>query len=90
MVPTVGRIVHYVVPVTSRGNNNGAAIAPAVITRVWSDSCVNLQVLHDCGPIEVVTSVVLEPNDLTLERHWHWPPMVESPRPAPQAPPVQG
>ncbi len=44
--PAVGRIVH--VPVDPK-LNNGADIAPAVITRVWSDTYVNLRVLHD-GP----------------------------------------
>lgn len=44
--PSVGRIVH----VTVDGRyNNGSDVAPAVITRVWSDTCVNLRVLYD-GP----------------------------------------
>ena len=46
MKPTIGRIVH--VPVDPRVNN-GADTAPAVITRVWSDTCVNLRIFHD-GP----------------------------------------
>lgn len=44
--PSVGRIVHVTV---DPRHNNGADVAPAVITRVWSDTCVNLRVLHD-GP----------------------------------------
>lgn len=45
MLPTVGRIVHYVLP---RGRGKGS-IRPAEIVRVWSDTCVNLQVKLD-GP----------------------------------------
>ena len=46
MKPTVGRIVHVIV---DPKQNNGSDIAPAVITRVWSDECVNIRILHD-GP----------------------------------------
>ena len=46
MKPTIGRIVHVLV---DPRHNNGSDVAPAVITRVWSDTCVNLRVLHD-GP----------------------------------------
>lgn len=46
MTPHLGDVVlvfadpHY---------NNGADVAPAVVTRVWSDACVNVRALHD-GP----------------------------------------
>lgn len=46
MTPSVGRIVHVTVDPKV---NNGSDIAPAIITRVWSDTCVNLRVLYD-GP----------------------------------------
>jgi hypothetical protein len=42
--PAVGRIVHvFVEPAL----NNHADVAPAIITRVWSDELVNLRVLVD-------------------------------------------
>lgn len=42
--PSVGRIV--LVPIEPE-MNNGATVAPAIITRVWSDTTVNLRVLTD-------------------------------------------
>lgn len=42
--PEVGDVV--LVPVDP-AENNGAAEAPAVVTRVWSASTVNVRVLHD-------------------------------------------
>jgi hypothetical protein len=46
MKPSVGRIVHVLV---DPKQNNGSDVAAAAITRVWSDTCVNLRVWHD-GP----------------------------------------
>lgn len=47
--PSVGRIVHVIV---DPAVNNGTDVAPALITRVWSDEMVNVRVLHD-GPAVV-------------------------------------
>jgi hypothetical protein len=47
MTPTVGRIVHVLVDPKA---NNGSDVAPAIITRVWNDSGVNLRVLRDNAP----------------------------------------
>ena len=45
--PAVGRIVHVTVDPKV---NNGADVAAAIITRVWSDTCVNpFEYSHD-GP----------------------------------------
>jgi hypothetical protein len=44
MKPSVGRIVHALVPPSG---NNGAPIAPAIITRVWSDDVINIRVFSD-------------------------------------------
>jgi hypothetical protein len=38
---------------------NGADVAPAVITRVWSDTMVNVQIFLDAGPVVARTSVHL-------------------------------
>lgn len=47
-VPTVGRIVHYVLGVNDRvwGNCHGR-VAAAIITAVWGLDCVNLHVILD-------------------------------------------
>ena len=74
--PSVGRIVH--VPMNPN-KNNGADVAPAVITRVWSDECVNVHVLADGPDTEWRTSVT-HVEDLAErgERShvWSWPPRV--------------
>jgi hypothetical protein len=44
--PSVGDVV---LVFAEPEHNNGADVAPAVVTRVWSDQCVNVRVLYD-GP----------------------------------------
>lgn len=72
MKPSIGRIVHVI---ADPKVNNGSDAAPAMITRVWSDNCVNLRVLHD-GPAQVpgdihrpewMTSIPLYENREALE-----------------------
>jgi hypothetical protein len=75
MKPTVGRIVHFV---------QGELHLPAIIVRVWSDTCVNLQVFTDgsnsdqvrntseAPNLKWVTSVTLD-ETATQQRSWHWP-----------------
>lgn len=46
MTATVGRIVHVLVDPAS---NNGSDIAPAIITRVFSDDLVNYRILLDAN-----------------------------------------
>lgn len=72
MKPTIGRIVHYVT-----GNNEPGNHYPAIVTHVWSDTCVNLNVFPKGQSMDgensgVKTSVVLDSNG---ERaySWHWP-----------------
>lgn len=62
MKPSVGRIVHLIGP---HANSNGADVAPAIITRVWSGTCVNVTVFPDCGTPHSVTSVRLVEDEAT-------------------------
>lgn len=54
--PTIGRIV--IVPVDP-AVNNGATLAPAVITRVWNNELINVRVLLDSDATPWRTSVRL-------------------------------
>jgi hypothetical protein len=74
MSPTIGRIVIYnFSPEEARAVNNSSAKAAAVITAVWSDTCVNLKVLTD-GPSDIwKTSRVLGDGPDS----WAWPVIVK-------------
>lgn len=51
ITPTVGRIVHYTPPSDNVGEWMHAPLA-AMITHVWSDTCVNLAIWnHDGSPV---------------------------------------
>ncbi len=98
MKPSVGRIVRYFVgdfEIGDRGMQtggpNGHREHPAIITFVWSETCVNLQVLFDDGTIGWRPSSTLLPElpegaklD-TANSGWKWPERAE----AIQAPPPQ-
>jgi hypothetical protein len=56
ITPSLGRIVLFTVPPHS---NNASDVAPAIITRVWSDTCVNLRVLLDSQSLDWKTSMPL-------------------------------
>lgn len=77
MKPSLGRIVLF----KSKDPlhlSNGADEAPAIITRVWSDTCVNLTVFRDATEPLAVTSVVLA-EDFEASGQWtawRWPPRV--------------
>jgi hypothetical protein len=76
MTPTIGRIV--LVPMDP-ATNNGADTAPAVITRVWNDACINVRVLADGPDTPWLTSVAYV--ETLAERGennhvWSWPPRV--------------
>lgn len=87
MKPTIGRIVHFVQEKSAAYQpKDGPKVLihlPAVITAVWGDTCINLQVFTDgtnseTGPtsnppsIKWITSATL---DESAERpySWHWP-----------------
>ena len=70
MVPTIGRIVIYHCDEEQKDKmNNHQEDAPAVITAVWGDECVNLKVLFDGDETMWATSAVLG----TGVRGWSWP-----------------
>jgi len=80
-VPSVGGIVHYIM---DEGNHKGEH-RPAIITHVWSNTCVQLTVFTDwsndingsCG-ILWRTSVLQNEGDVNPKSlgSWHWPEFV--------------
>jgi hypothetical protein len=74
MKPSVGRIVLVPMDPTT---NNGADVAPAVVTRVWSDTCINVRVLADSENLLWRTSVThVESLDGAAPHNWAWPPRI--------------
>ena len=68
MKPTIGRVVIYKY-VSKCEHNNFAEECPAVIVRVWSDTCVNLKLLED-GPENSWKTSVTKGDGVN---NWHWP-----------------
>lgn len=74
-VPSIGRVVHYVLP---DGRNPGEH-RPAFIVKVWGPTSVNLQVFVDgtndypeyAGSVWA-TSVPFDPSG-EQPSSWHWP-----------------
>lgn len=72
--PSLGRIVLYC--------DDAGTEHPAIITRVWTDTLVNLQVFRDNAAPEVRTSVERSSETTTggatipQEWRWRWPPRV--------------
>jgi len=76
--PSVGCIV--LVPIEPE-MNNGSDVAPAIITRVWSDTTVNVRVLADSqNPPLWRTSATYTEDLATREQthvnYWTWPPRI--------------
>ncbi len=81
--PSIGRIVHFVLPAGGCFQNAGEHRA-AIIVRVWGNDCVNLKVFTDsdvpnaggrmvADGVDVwVSSVIFDPTGVA-ERSWHWP-----------------
>lgn len=80
MKPTIGRIVIYKFSDYEKCPHvNNADECPAIIVRVWSDTCVNLKLLVDGPDVPWFTSIVQGDQ----QRQWHWPERVP---PAPDLP----
>ncbi len=79
MKPSKGRVVFVLV---APETNNGDDYAPAMITRVWNDTCVNVRVLCDSMNTPWMTSVKLLATREEAEREpgasarAYWPPRV--------------
>jgi hypothetical protein len=76
--PSIGRIVIYQPTPEEQGQSSSTEGFPAIITRVWSAACVNLQVLRDSDTPIAVTSVSLSAGaalDVVghAARTWRWP-----------------
>jgi hypothetical protein len=65
--PSIGRIVHH------RGiSSNGTNVHSAIITRVWSKTCVNVLVFPDGGdPSPQFSQELVDPDMDVLG--WFWP-----------------
>lgn len=85
MAASIGRIVHVLVAPSQ--DTNGAEIAPAIITRVWSETAekaiVNYRILLDGRDTVWVTSADLYADEQAAraanapsERAAFWPPRV--------------
>lgn len=86
--PSIGRIVHYYQGdyEAPHGNmqderwtgTNGTRFHPAIITRVFTDDCVNLQVFFDAQAPGARSSVMRIPDEMLNGMHiassgWRWP-----------------
>lgn len=85
MKPTIGRIVYFVQekPAIYQPKEGPKVLVhlPAIITAVWGDACVNLQVFTDgtnsdeqnMSAVKWVTSATLGASENPQPRTWHWP-----------------
>ena len=70
MTPSIGRMVVYHCDKDEKEKmNNNQETAPAIITAVWGDECVNLKVILDGENNLWKTSAPLG----ELETQWSWP-----------------
>lgn len=65
MKPSIGRIVIFI-----GKESNSSFEHPAIITRVWSDDCVNLTVFLDNTAPMVFTSITQNEG---AQYRWKWP-----------------
>ena len=72
MTPTIGKIVFYQAHGSPDGTHKSVPRA-AVITEVFSDTCVSLCVLNPTG---LFFNTKVEMNESAVGGTWHWPPRV--------------
>lgn len=74
--PTVGRIVHYYPPIVNAGCAAGRALLvgephAAIVSTVWSDTCVNLAVFDRNGvPFNLTSVRLLQDEEQMAEPHY--------------------
>lgn len=75
MTPTIGRIVWFKSRDPDQVGNNASEV-PAIITRVWSDTCINLTVFRDADTPAYATSVMMTEDFETSGQSngWRWMP----------------
>lgn len=79
-VPSIGRVVHYVLPDGPHAGEH----RPAFIVQVWTGDYLNLVVFVDgtndgpqlAGCVLWATSVQQDQGDTPAPRTWHWPEFV--------------
>ena len=76
--PTIGRVVHYRPGPNDLLEADGDVCA-AIITRVWSERCVNLTIFYATAALDVRTSVEIE-DEPGQEYRWSWPPLTVVPQ----------
>jgi hypothetical protein len=73
--PTVGRIVHYV-PLAGERSHNHTQCFAALVTHVWSDTCVSLAVFNENGaPLHAKTSIML--TEVAQPGQCEWPKIIK-------------
>lgn len=77
MTPAIGQIVRYRLA-DDEVAINGAREFPAIITQVWSETCVNLRVFYDTTPGRLDEWRASVPHEATpglsgASGTWGWP-----------------
>lgn len=77
--PSIGRIVHYVIP----SGPHAGAHRPAIITAAYADGLVNLTIFtdqeDDCSPLgesihgHLIRGFAVRPGNPDEINTWHWP-----------------
>lgn len=79
MKPTIGCIVIFRETVWQGEGTNGTRDHPAIVTRVWTDTCVNLHVFLDAHSSAPKSSVIQMPELPEAVAYtssaggWRWP-----------------
>jgi hypothetical protein len=66
--PSIGRIVHVL--------DNANRVCAAIITKVHSETCVNLVRIEGIGNLTPMSSCELVSTTLEHQSQWLWPPRV--------------